>query len=528
MTPRSTLFKKIRSAISLLLVFMLALGMCACSQNAGNNTAESSTSATGGRLRIGYYIPAQLDPSIGWQNMNLRAFGVIQTLLWIDQDQSIQYELAEDMRMESPTVAIIKLRPNVKFHDGTDLDATDVVYSMTRVLSPENTRHAEFSAIEKVEALDTLTVRITTRQPIAALRAYLTDPVFSIIPDGYNDFSNTVVGTGPFVFTSWIPGAAVTVDRFDDYWDGVPLLAGADIFQINDDLTKTYQLLNGEIDIAYGSVVQTELDAVRNDPNLEIIPRIGEKRILLINTRIAPFDNKEARQALGYAINKGELVNLVLGAEGGTPATGDFFMTNSQWAATGINRHDQDIEKALELFAEAGVTDTDADGFLDYMGSPIVIDLITYDVSGFDYPAQIIREQLQAIGLQVNLVILGYSVAQERFSTGDFGLAFLDISYFDGEPSFSMTYFYGKEGIANLRGGYQNQEVWDLLEKGLTELDEAKRKAIYDSISRIVLDDMPVIYLYYITEQRGVNRRVGGYINYPNETLLTKSVFLKE
>jgi peptide/nickel transport system substrate-binding protein len=519
--------RKNRKPVALLLactmIVLLAVLAASCAP-AGDD--EIAASHEGGRIRLDFYSPTQLDPSIGWQSMNLRAFGVLQTLLWIDQNNELQYELATDIATLSPTEFHVKLRSNVKFHDGTDMDSADVVYSFRRVLDPESPRSAEFSAIESVEAIDPMTVLIRTKEPFAPLRACLAETCFSIIPEGYADFSQSIVGTGPFRLTEWESATMATVDRFDDYWGGKPFLEGADIVQVDDELTKTYKLLNNEIDIAYGSVPPAEIESVLADPNLAISTRISEKRILLFNTAQKPFDSKEARKGLSYVINKQELVNLALGDNGGVAAIGDWFMLVDSWANISYQKHDQDLDRARELFAIAGVSDSDNDGVLDFEGIPVEIDLITYSVAGFDYPAQIIQSQLQNFGFKVNLHILEYAVAQEKIANGDFTLSFRDMGYFDGEPSLAYNYMYGEDGLASGLGGYVNEELYQMLNEGMKRQEHSERKEVYDAISDKVLDDLPLIYLYYVSEQRAYNTRVHGFINYPNETLLTNTIYL--
>jgi len=198
-----------------------------------------------------------LDPAYKYTGWYMREAGIYDTLFALDKDMNLVPSLATGFDQISDTEYKIHLRTDVKFHDGTPLNADAVVYSLERVMASSNSRHSEYSFIESVTKDDEFTVAIKTKEPYSPTIASLVDPLVSIVkPDV--DINKTPVGTGPFKFKSYEKGVKLSVTRNDEYWGERPKLDGADLFFVSDPMTRAMQLEGGDVDIVRG-LPQTEV-----------------------------------------------------------------------------------------------------------------------------------------------------------------------------------------------------------------------------------------------------------------------------
>ncbi|MDD3043102.1 MAG: ABC transporter substrate-binding protein [Methanosarcinaceae archaeon] len=472
-----------------------------------------------------------LDPAYKWVGWYVRCAGIYETLFAYDEDMQLVPELASEYEQLNSTAWKISLRPDVRFHDGSPFNADAVVHSINRVLDPENSRYSQYEFIASVSKLDELNVLIRTKEPYAPTIASLTDPLLSIVSPNASDPAHSPVGTGPFRFESYEEGIRLTVVRNEAYRNGAVLLKGASIEYVPDPITRTLRLQAGEADIVRG-IPETEVELINEAPELEVLSRETLRTAFMyVNTRKAPLDNVKVRQALNYGLNREEIVRTALEGVGGVPAEGIFPSTLPWSSNERLEGYTHDPEKAKALLAEAGISDTDGDGWLEYAGKPFTLNIRTYDKRPELKPtAEVMASQLEAIGIKTEVLIRETGALSADVSDGNYDLALYAWGVAPtGDPDYFLSLHFESSGKQAGWTGYSSSEVDEWIRLGRSSQDPEERQACYDKVQKKVLEDSPEIFVFYYTELVGENTKVKGYRIYPNEiSFLTKDISLEK
>ena len=247
--------------------FRLLAAMCGL-------VALLAASAQAQTLRIGLREDADiLDPTLGRTYVGRIVFaGLCDKLFDIDEDLRIVPQLALGYEWSDPKTLIIRLRPNVTFQDGEPFDAAAVKYSLERDLTmPGSFRRGEISAIDHVEAVDKLTVRIALKSPMTPLIAQFTDRAGMIVAPkaaeaAGKNFGLRPVCTGPFKFKERVAQDRIVLDRYDGYWNAKSIHFDRVIYQpITDTAVTVANLHTGNIALAE-HVLPTDVADVKRDP----------------------------------------------------------------------------------------------------------------------------------------------------------------------------------------------------------------------------------------------------------------------
>ena len=373
---------------SWLIILMMLLAACGGAQPAAppaESTGEATTPQKGGTLIIAYKDDlATLDPAIGYDWTNWPAIKLVfDGLLDYDAGTQLKPRIAEAMPTvsEDGTVYTFKLRKGVKFHNGRELTADDVVYTITRVLDPKTgSPGAGFfvgikgaqdfidgnaEAVEGIKALDPSTVEFTLSAPDVtflnkmALNFSFIVPKEEVEKAGEN-FGHAPVGTGPFTLKEWKSGESLTFERNPDYfYEGLPYLDSVVIQVGVAPDVALLRLEKGEIQMMGDPPPGADWTRITNDPawanRIEKQPQVNTTYIA-INTTMPPFDKLEVRQALNHAIDKQRIVQLLNGRATVANQILPPLMPGYDPNYTG---YEYDPEKAKSLLASAGL----ADGF---------------------------------------------------------------------------------------------------------------------------------------------------------------------
>lgn len=469
-----------------------------------------------------------LDPSNGWTGWYVRKAGIYETLVKNDENMVLTPELATGYERVSDTKWRIYLREGVTFHDGTPFDADAVVYSIKRVLDTSNTRHNEYEFIDSIFASDDYTVTIITKEPYAPVIASLSDPVVSIVSPEADDLDAEPVGTGPFKFMEFEPGISLTVVRNNNYWGGAVKLEAAILEYVSDPQTRAYMLDAGEVDIARG-IPQAEAAIIDNDPDLEVISKETLRTYFMyVNTKKGPFDDVRVRQAINYAIDREDIVEAALEGVGGVAAK-SVFPSVMPWSANDdLEGYSHSQTKARSLLADAGITDTDGDGWLDYDGSRFELTIKTYTTRAELKPtAEVMVTQLEDVGIQASVQTLDTATLSEDMKNGNYELALYAWGVApSGDPDYFLSYHFHSTGEYTKWTGYNNPDVDAWIERGRTTFDYDDRWDYYKMVQEQILEDSPEIFVFYLNELVGQNICVIGYEIYPTEiTFLTKNMY---
>lgn len=423
-----------------------------------------------------------------------------------DKNIKITGDLAESWEIKRDGLEIIfHLRKNVRWHDGVEFTADDVIFTYKTVTDPKvpTPYGSNYGPVEKVEAIDKYTVRVTYREPYApALESWGMGIIPKHILEGKDitleEFNRNPVGTGPYRMKEWVTGQKIVLEAFDDYFEGRPNINRYVARIIPDQATTFLELKFGGIDYMALTPpqykLQTETTLFKRYFQKFRYPAFGYT-YLGYNLQDPRFADKRVRRALSHAINKKDIIDGVLLGYG-TPCTGPF--PPESWAYNPEVRDiDYNPEKAIGLLLEAGWRPGE-DGILYKDGKPFRFTVLVNQANDVRIKAaQIIKEDLKRIGIIMDIKVLEWQallhefIDKRRFEAVILGWALSrDPDIYDIWHS-SKT----KEGEFNFIS-YKNEEVDRLLIEGRRTFDLEKRKKIYHEIHRILAEEQPVTFLF--------------------------------
>ena len=471
-----------------------------------------------------------LDPAYKWTGWYMRKAGIYETLFKYNAEMELTPELATGYTQVSDTVWDIHLREGVTFHDGTPFNADAVVYSIGRVTDESNSRSSEYDHIASVVAQDDYTVRITTTDPYAPTIASLTDPLVSMVSPDASDLATDPVGTGPFMYDSNEFGASLSVVRNPDYWGGGVKLEDATLTYVRDSTTRATMLESGDVDMARG-LPYPQVSTIEGDPDLDVVGKETMRvYFMFVNTEKAPLDDVRVRQAINYAIDRDEVVDVALEGVGGVSAKG-VFPSIFPWANDELAGYPHNQATALALLEDAGITDIDGDGTLEYDGADFTLNIKTYTSRAAMQPSvEVIQSQLEDIGIVVTTDFTGSGPVKEAMTAGTYDLAFYSYGVApSGDPDYYLTAHFDSTAGYKENGWtrYSNATVNSLLASAREEMDLDKRKDYYDQAQAIIVEESPEMFIFHEKELVGYDNKVIGYEIYPNEiTFLTKNMYI--
>ena len=376
----------------------------------------------------------------------------------------------------------LHLRQGIMFHNGREMTADDVIWSVDHARSTEFGHHLSdrFQLATGAEKIDDYTVKINYSEVGPKLDGIATMQIFP--QEALENIETVPVGTGPFTFVEWVPGDRMVAERFDDYWqEGQPLLDGVVIKPIPDEQSRMVNLLAGSIDALRGvPLADKTLLAQADGITVSSSPPGFFFYAFIMNINEPPFDNQLVRQAMNYAVDRDKIVQTAFhGAE--IPVLEPYPDTSWAYVPELADRYTYDPEKAKELLAEAGYPD----GFKTQM-------LIRGPSGPYLDMAQVYQQDLAAIGIEMEL--LPTELAQ--YFDLLIGSQFAIVSHGTGDATVDPSGLF--EGAACCRPfrnffGITDNDTWfpeylELVEKGRASLDQEERKQFYQAALEIQIE----------------------------------------
>lgn len=423
-----------------------------------------------------------------------------------DKDIKIAGDLAESWEVSSDGLQIIfHLRKGVRWHDGVEFTADDVVFTFHTVTDPKvpTPYGSNFGPVQKVEAVDKHTVKVTYSEPYApALESWGMGIIPKHILEGKDiaavEHNRNPVGTGPYRLKEWVTGQKIVLEAFDGYFEGRPRINRYFARIIPDTATMFLELKFGGIDFMGLTPPQYKLQSDSKHFNRYFqkfrYPSFGYT-YLGYNLQDPRFADRRVRRAITHAVNKRDIIDGVLLGYG-TPCTGPF--PPESWAYnTEVKDLEYSTEKAEMLLQEAGWT-MGNDRLRYKGGKPFRFTvLINQGNDARRKAAEIIRENLRKVGIEMEIKVLEWQamlhefIDKRRFEAVIMGWGLSrDPDLYDIWHS-SKT----KEGEFNFLS-YRNDDVDRLLLDGRRTFDYEKRKSIYHRIHSILAEDQPVAFLF--------------------------------
>jgi hypothetical protein len=499
--------KNFNRAMSLVLAAAMALSLAACGGNQENNGSGGGT-AGGYKNTLTWAQGADvtsLDPHQGKETPAVQVnTQIFDTLVTVDPETNeVVPQIAESWEQTDDQTYVFKIREGIKFHDGSDLTAEDVKFSLDRARNSAAVSYI-VNFIEEVTVDDDHTVTVKTTAPYAPTLRNLAIPFAAIVPKAVveadeNAFIQNPVGSGPYKFVEWNHGDHVTLKAFDDYYAGKPETENLIMKVIPETSQRTIALETGEVDLAYDLAVN-DIPKVNSDDKLTVyeIPSLTCWYISM-NMNKKPFDNPKVREAMSMAIDRQTIIDTI---NAGSGQTADAIIAPAVFGyySTGVKEYNP--TKAKELLAEAGYPN----GFSTT--------LWVNDNQSRIEMCQAMQAMLLEVGVQCNLEVLEFGSFISRTTAGDHDLAYFGWTTSSGDADYS---YYSLEhstqqGAAGNRSFLADPDVDKLIEEARSNTNEEERKELYKELA-IKLDEINNnIPVYYSSINVGANKKVEGFV----------------
>jgi peptide/nickel transport system substrate-binding protein len=476
------------------------------------NAAAAPSTVRGGTLVYARNIDAKtLDPHFSAQfSERYMLYAIYNTLVGYDKDFNIVPDLATswDVGSDGKTITF-HLRPNVKFHDGTDCDATAVKWNFDRILDPKvnaPVRTQLQPPLTSVDVVDKTTVRLNIDQPWRPLIAALGDrPGFIVSPTAVQkygqDYGRNPVGTGPFKFTEWVADNHITVQRFDGYWDqGKPYLDTIEMRHVPDSQVQLTMIRTGEAQLI-DSVDPSLVGTIRNASGVVVEEYKGGR---FYGTQMhpdkPPFDNAELRQALAYATNRAEIQQAVFNGTGRL-ATHPIGVGWAYDPSLDNQGYMFDLAQAKDHLAKSGAAGQ----------------TFTYTASSSRQAqtiAQVLQAQYQKLGITITIETVNPADSFALVKSGKTN--WTDTNFAPrADPDGLMRVLWYSKGFQNSTG-FNDPEVDKLLDQAATIYDTKQAAPLYHQVEQKVVANGSHIFHLWGSEFAAHRTEVKNFVYYPD------------
>ena len=420
------------------------------------------------------------------------------TLAYYDNEKKeIIPSLATSWKMYDDNVTWeFKLREGVKFHNGGNFTADDVIFSFERgKKSAIQSARFMFSYIKSMEAVDDYTVKIVLDKPNMDWLQLLSQPDMSILSRQAveaDEKKGPEIGTGTWVHKEFADSDYVLLSRFNDYWGELPKAETLKLVTIPEDSARLIALQNGEIDVCIDPN-NSELNIISDDPKLELIQYKGTNLVYFaFNVSKAPGNDQKLRQAIAYAINYDDVIKASY--EGLAEKASSFWGWHQYGYAEDIEGYNYDLERAKKLMSESGYPNGTK---LEIMtnGQARVI------------AAQVIQAQLKEIGVEVAINEVDSAGFTAQTNAGEHESCLYGITYLTYGDDARRTYTFGSTTNKSFQN---NARIHELMDLSLEEPDPKKRLSYYHEWQEIANEEVAVIPVCYPLGAMGINKNVDG------------------
>lgn len=430
-------------------------------------------------------------------------FAVYNRLLDLDENFQAIPELAESYEASADGKTwTFKLRQGVKFHDGSDFDANDVVYTFKRLLDPALPTGAKqvltFLDPDGIKAVDAHTVTFTTKEPVAELPVLITNKFTGIVAEGAKaeDLRLRGNGTGPFMQEEFTPGGPVRLmNKNPTYWkSGLPKAECLKVTVAQEPVGAVSAIKAGEVDLVL-NVDPSVISTLKDDPNVQLLETPASNSMTIsMWTDTPPFDDLRVRQALKLVVDRQAMIDTVLLGYG--EAAADNPVPLGSPASFSQEAPKQDIAKAKELLAAAG------------HGGGLKIDMFTAEgVPGMVRMAQVYAEMAKSAGIEVNV-----NVTPPESYWDDVWLKkpILTSAWSMRPAGEGLAYPYRSISDVN-ETHWKRQDFDDLLTKANTTVDVEERTKIYQAAGKLLSEEGGVIIPMFVHQVLALKKGCSGY-----------------
>lgn len=481
--------------------------------------SAASQPRRGGTLRIAFPgSPKRLDPAIMTVNEEYNAtLAVYNNLVRVDPKLRPQPELATSWKSSDDLKTwTFELRQGVKFHHGKDFTADDVTFTYKRLLDPETASSARtiLSFVDGLEKTGDHTVVFHLKQANADLPTILGFPQGRILPaDRSSDqIAKEPSGTGPFKYKEWVQGDRIGFVRNEAYWEpGLPYVDEVRHVTMPEQASRDAALSAGTVDMIW-QLNPEEKPTLEADPGVTVVEvESGGYQPIVMRSDMPPFDNLKLRQAMKYVVDRSQMRQAVLlglgslGTDHPIPPVNPFY--------TDIGIRERDIAQSKQLLKDAGYPDG--------------IDLTLYTTDGrpgLVEQAVAYKEMAAPAGIRVNVQKVPNNVfwadywLKKEFITTNWNLR--------PTADETLTVVHHSTAAWN-ESHWQSPKLDDLIEKARAERDTAKRKELYASAERLLMDEGPVVVAFFRPMLSAMRKGVKGFEVHPTTWMDVRATWLE-
>jgi peptide/nickel transport system substrate-binding protein len=418
------------------------------------------------------------------------------------QDNSVQPGLATSWTSSSDLKTwTFKMRQGVQFHNGKKFTAQDAVANIQRVLDPKtgSQQRTTLSVVASVQAVDPATLQINLKTPDALLPAALTTVYLGDI-DTIASVNSTANGTGPYKLKQFVPDDHVTLVRNPAYWGPKGKLDEIDITETPDTTSAVNSLRNGDLDVVW-NVPPPNLTQLKSDPTLSTLKPSGYSGAVVweLDTTSPPFNDVRARQALAYAVDRSQMLTTGYNGLGVVENSNSILSSAQPEYDKSLPTFDFDLQKAKQLFQEAGVGPNTQLTFWTTAGrNPQWLTM-----------GEILQQDLKKIG--INLVIQQKEVTtwlQKFFPAGKKYPGLIVANYISSpyEPSQQLNFF--QPGVCECN--WNNAQYDQMLTQAVGTADATARTQVYQQMQALENQQVPSIVPFVTSQFTVTTKRVVG------------------
>ena len=511
-----------RKALAMVLAASCVFGLAACggsgSENASGEAGTQTTTEASGdadTLRViqavdpGTFEPGNNDEQ-SYQRILLQIY---DTLTRFDADGNLQPWLAESWEWDDDTHLRVKLKEGIKFSDGSDFTAEDVIWTITRSIE-NNLPNAHYNMIDPAECsvVDDTTCIIGTKYACATLPNHLANGQCVIgskkaYEENNGDYlGGAVVGTGAYKLDEYVQGDIIKLSANENYWqEGKPAFKKLEIRVVPSIDARSTEAKTGSYDLVIAPNSR-EYDNIDTAPGMHMeLGNTAKTVYLLLNTKKAPMDNVKVREAFARAIDVNATVTLAFGKVGKpaeafiTPGIlGSNADTYKKYFGTG-----HDVETAKALLAEAGY----ADGFDLAIAVPSVYEFHMQT-------AEVVVEQLKAVGINATIDAVEWNTwLEDVYTNREYQATISGITCSDLTPGYLLNRFQtdSKKNFVNFKST-EYDELWKATQ---ATQDAAEKAADYKKLQTILADEAASAFIQVPANTTAFNKNLAGYKFYP-------------
>jgi peptide/nickel transport system substrate-binding protein len=477
-------------------------------------------------LRIGLAEdPDILDPTLARTYVGRIVFAAFCDKLFdIDEKLNIvpQLALSHETSADGKEVTI-KLRPGVKFQDGEPFDAEAAKFSLDRhVTMPASFRKPELAALDHVDVVDPLTIKLVLKTPYSPLIAQLTDRSGMMVSpkaarEAGDKFGLHPVCAGPYKFVERVQQDRMVFEKFADYWNKDNIHIDRIVFlPIVDATVRLANLKSGGLDLIE-RLLATDIAAVKSDPKLKLstVIELGYQGLTLNigkDKAKGPLSQSaKVRQALDLSLDR-EAINQVV-FNGECKPGNQWVSPDHPYYQKAFPVQSRDVAKAKALLKEAGVT------------APVVVDFMVPKGAENEAVAQVVQSMAAEAGFDMKIRVTEFATSLKAAEAGEYQVYYLNWSgRIDPDGN---SYIFLKTGAPQNYSAWSNAEADKAFDDARLVTDPAQRKAIYENLTKAVLDEEPILYLYHRKLLIAHTTRLEGYKPMPDGLVRVIGLTLK-